>query len=151
MYLGSTRSLCGSPLFSAETAAEQFLFPFCLQQSPGALLPFSCLLPVLLLSSSLAESPSLVSPSIFYSNPIFFFFFFASLPPSVLPSRRQTANSLLLGAFHLTDLEQLSQHNKCDLLILWRGIPGMQAMSGISHRSHGIMLQGLSWLQVYKW
>lgn len=51
MCPSSTRSLCSFPLFSAETAAEQFLFPFCLWQSPGALLAFPPIPPVLLSSS----------------------------------------------------------------------------------------------------
>lgn len=82
--------------------------------------------PLLLLSFSLAQSPSLVSPSAPSSYLTSIFSVLSLLQCSYPKDRSQTTSS----AIHLTDPKPLSQCDKCDLLILWRGSPSMQTPPG---------------------
>lgn len=104
-------------LFWAETAAQQLLFSISSLAEPLSFALFLFHPPLLLLSFSLAQTPSLVSPSVpsSYLTPIFSVL--SLLQCSYPEDRSQNTSS----AIHLTDPKPLSQCDKCDLLILWRG------------------------------
>lgn len=111
------------PLSWAETAAQQFLFPFHLWQSPSALLPsLPPSSPPAELLPGPASFPAVPSCSQLLFNPRFFL---SSLLQCSCPEDSSQTTS---SALHLTAPKPLSQCDKC--ANVWRGSPSMQTLLG---------------------